>query len=236
MSDHRVVSRSEWLEARLALLKKEKEFTKMRDQLSAERRALPWTKIDKKYAFATARGAESLADLFGKCSQLMVYHFMFGPDWEEGCPSCSFWADNYNGIDVHLAHRDITFLAISRAPLATLEAYKKRYGWSFDWVSSLGNDFNFDFNVSFSPDELERGEVYYNYHNTTFPSSEAPGLSVFYKNDRGEVFHTYSCYARGLDILNSAYHHMDMAPKGRDEDELPYAMAWVRRRNQYDGT
>ena len=234
MQDHKIVSREEWIEARKALLAKEKEFTRQRDRLSAERRTLPWVKIDKEYVFDGPDGKQTLAELFEGRSQLMIYHFMFGPDWEEGCPSCSFWADNYDGIDIHLAHRDITFIAVSRAPLETLEAYRQRLGWSFKWVSSLENDFNFDFNVSFTPEQIESGEVEYNYRKTTFPSPEAPGLSVFYKNDDGEVFHTYSTFGRGLDILNSAYHHMDMAPKGRDEDALEWPMAWVRRNDQYD--
>lgn len=234
MRDHEVVSREEWIEARKELLAKEKEFTKLRDQLSAERRALPWVKIDKEYVFDGPDGEETLSDLFGGRSQLMIYHFMYGPDWEEGCPSCSFWADTYNGIGIHLAHRDITHIAVSRAPLETLESYKERLGWSFKWISSLDNDFNFDFNVSFTPEQLDCGEVEYNYRKSTFPSSEAPGLSVFYKNEDGAIFHTYSTFARGLDILNNAYHHMDMAPKGRDEDHLDWPMQWVRRNDSYE--
>ena len=159
---------------------------------------------------------------------------MYGPDWEEGCPSCSFWGDNFDGVDVHLAHRDITLVAVARAKLATLEAYRKRMGWSFKWVSSHGNDFNRDFHVSFSPEEMEKGEMVYNFHLTSFPSDEAPGISVFYKDGAGEIFHTYSCYARGLDMLNGAYHFMDLAPKGRDEGELPFTMAWLRRHDQYE--
>lgn len=232
MHTHTVVSRDEWLAARKAYLVKEKEFTRMRDQLSAERRALPWETVEKRYLFDTAEGQQSLADLFGGCSQLIVYHFMFGPDWAEGCPSCSFWADNFNGITVHLRHRDIALVAVSRAPLAKLAAYQKRLGWSFKWVSSHGNDFNRDYQVSFDPDAIKHGEVLYNYQKRKFPSEEAPGISVFCKNG-GTIFHTYSCYARGLDILNGAYHYMDLAPKGRDEAELPFTMAWVRRHDQY---
>jgi predicted dithiol-disulfide oxidoreductase (DUF899 family) len=158
---------------------------------------------------------------------------MFGPDWDEGCPSCSFWADNYNGIVVHLNHRDINLVVVSRAPLEKLEAYKKRMGWSFKWVSSYGNDFNWDYHVSFTPEEMEKGEMFYNFGVTSFPSDEGPGISVFYKNEKGEIFHTYSCFQRGLDMLNGAYHHMDLTPKGRDEDDLPYPMAWVERHDEY---
>ena len=159
---------------------------------------------------------------------------MYGPDWDEGCPSCSFWMNNIICIGIHLKHRDINFVAVSRARLETLEAYKKRMGWSFKWVSSYGSDFNRDFHVSFTPEEMEKGEMYYNYHISKFPSEEGPGLSVFYENEQGEIFHTYSCYARGLDMLNGAYHYMDLVPKGRDEDELPYTMAWLQRHDQYE--
>jgi predicted dithiol-disulfide oxidoreductase (DUF899 family) len=232
MQTHKVVSKEEWLVARRAHLAKEKELTRLRDQISEERRALPWVKVDKQYVFDTPSGKETLADLFGDRSQLIVYHFMFGPDWAEGCPSCSFWADNFNGIGVHLKHRDIQLVAISRAPLEQLEAYKRRLGWSFKWASSYNNEFNRDYHVSFTADEMKCG-VFYNFEQRKFPSEEAPGISVFYKNEQAEVLHTYSCYARGLDMLNSAYHYIDLAPKGRDEAHLPYAQAWVRRRDQY---
>lgn len=234
MQDHTVVSREDWLKARTALLEQEKEFTRARDALSAERRALPWVKIDKDYVFDGPDGKQSLADLFDGRSQLLIYHFMFGPDWEEGCPSCSFWADNFNGFTQHLAHRDVTMIAVSRAPLAKLEAYKKRMGWRFKWVSSYENDFNRDFEVSFTPEERENGPVRYNYREGNFPMDEAPGISVFYRDEDGELFHTYSCYSRGLDMLNAAYHHLDLVPKGRDEDDLPYSMAWVRRNDSYE--
>ena len=234
MTDHPIVSREEWLDARCRHLAREKEFTRQRDELSRERRELPWVRVDKEYVFDAPGGKESLADLFGNCSQLIVYHFMYGPDWDEGCPSCSFWADNFNGIDIHLRHRDISLVAIARAPLETLEAYRKRMGWQFRWVSSYDNDFNRDYHVSFTPEEMERGEVFYNFGATSFPSEEGPGISVFYRDDDGGVYHSYSCYARGLDMLNGAYHYMDLAPKGRDEDELPYTMAWLQRRDQYD--
>ena len=233
MKNHKVVSREEWLAERKKHLEKEKEFTRLRDQLSKNRRELPWVKVEKEYIFDGPNGKESLSDLFEGKSQLIVYHFMFGPDWDEGCPSCSFWADNFNGIVIHLNHRDINLVAISRAPLEKLEAYKKRLGWSFKWVSSYGNDFNWDYNVSFTKEEMEKEEMYYNYKKMSFPSDEGPGISVFYKKDKGEIFHTYSCYERGLDMLNGAYHYMDLAPKGRDEDELPYTMAWLERRDQY---
>ncbi len=234
MQNHEVVSRDEWLVARKELLAKEKEFTRLRDQLSQARRALPWEKVEKEYVFDDPNGKETLADLFEGRSQLIIYHFMYGPDWAEGCPSCSFWADNFNGIGIHLNHRDINLVAVSRARLESLEAYKKRMGWNFKWVSSFGSDFNRDYHVSFTPDEMEKGEMFYNYRIGKFPSEEAPGISVFHKNEQGEVFHTYSCYARGLDMLNGAYHYMDLVPKGRDEDHLPYTMAWLRRHDQYD--
>jgi len=234
MQNHRIVSKDAWLVARKEHLAKEKEFTRLRDQLNQERRELPWVKVEKAYVFDSPNGKEALADLFEGRSQLIIYHFMYGPDWTEGCPSCSFWADNYNGIVVHLNHRDISLIAVSRAQLQALETYKKRMGWLFKWVSSLNTDFNRDFHVSFTPEEVEKGEMDYNYHKTSFPSSEAPGISVFHKNGKGEVFHTYSCYARGLDMLNGAYHLMDLVPKGRDEAHLPYSMAWLRRHDQYE--
>lgn len=233
MTAHPVVSRSEWLAARKALLAREKEFTRARDALSAERRKLPWVRVDKAYAFDGPAGQQTLADLFGGRSQLAVYHFMLGPDWNEGCKSCSFWADNFNGIDVHLAHRDLALVAVSRAPLAKIEAFKKRMGWTFPWVSSFGSDFNRDFGVSFTPEELQ-GEVTYNYARQKFPVDEAPGMSLFVRDDGGAVFQTYSCYARGLDMINGAYHILDLAPKGRDEGNQPYTMAWLRHRDRYE--
>jgi predicted dithiol-disulfide oxidoreductase (DUF899 family) len=234
MQNYKVVSREEWLVARKEHLAKEKEFTRLRDQLSRERRELPWVKVDKEYLFEGPDGKQPLADLFEGRSQLIIYHFMYGPDWEEGCPSCSFWADNFNGIDIHLNHRDITLAAVSKAPLDKLQAYKKRMGWSIKWFSSFESDFNRDYHVSFTSEEMEKGEMYYNYRISNFPMEEAHGISVFYKNQQGEVFHTYSCYSRGLDMLNGAYHYMDLAPKGRDEDNLPYGMAWLHRHDQYD--
>ena len=231
MTSHTVVSQQKWLKAREALLAKEKEFTRLRDQLSADRRALPWVEINKEYIFGGAKGQQSLAELFEDKSQLMIYHFMLGPDWEEGCPSCSFWADNFNGIDIHLAHRDIAFLAVSRASYEKLAAYKKRMGWSFKWISSLNSNFNYDMSVSFTVEEKEKNEITYNYRRQPYLMDELQGVSVFYKNNQGEIFHTYSTYARGVDVLNGAYNYIDLSPKGRDEGEG--IMNWLRRHDQY---
>jgi predicted dithiol-disulfide oxidoreductase (DUF899 family) len=234
MNEHRIVTGNEWTEARRQLLQKEKEFTRARDELSAARRALPWERVEKEYMFETPRGCASLSDLFDRRRQLVVYHFMLGPDWEEGCKSCFFWADNFNGIDVHLRHRDVTLLAVSRAPFAKIEAYRRRMGWTFPWVSSYGTDFNFDYRVSFRPEDVAAGKAQYNYALTQTSMSELPGISVFFRDDAGAVFHTYSCYSRGLDMLNGAYHLLDITPKGRDEDGLPQSMAWLRRHDQYE--
>jgi predicted dithiol-disulfide oxidoreductase (DUF899 family) len=231
---HQIVSREEWLASRKAFLSKEKAFTHARDQLSAERRELPWVKLDKNYVFDTPEGKKSLADLFAGRSQLIVYHFMLGPDWIEGCPSCSYLADHFDGMLPHLAQRDVTFTAISRAPLAEIEAYKRRMGWQFPWASSSGNDFNFDYGVSFKLDESGHGKGIYNYEAQDLTSDEMPGVSAFYKDENGEIFHTYSAYARGLDSLVGTYNFLDLAPKGRDEDKLPWSMAWVRRHDEYD--
>jgi predicted dithiol-disulfide oxidoreductase (DUF899 family) len=231
---HNVVSQSEWLKARKALLAKEKEFTKARDALSAARRDLPWTLIENNYVFDGPNGKETLSDLFGGKSQLMIYHFMLGPGWVQGCPSCSFLADHFDGAAIHLAQRDVSLVVVSRALLAEIEAYKKRMGWKFKWVSSFGNDFNRDFHVSFTTEEKTRGKVEYNYKLTEFPSEEAPGLSAFIKGEGGDVLHTYSSYARGLDLLVGTYNFLDMAPKGRDEGALPWTMAWVRRHDEYE--
>ncbi len=234
MENQKVVSRQEWLVARKEHLAKEKEFTRLRDQLSQQRRELPWVKVEKEYVFDGPNGKETLSELFAGRSQLLIYHFMFGPSWDEGCPSCSFWADNYNGIIVHLNHRDVTMVTVSRAPLDQLEAYRRRMGWSFKWVSSFETDFNRDYHVSFTEEELDKGDVYYNYDRRQPFSSEGPGISVFYQDKSENVFHTYSCYARGLDMLNGAYHLLDLVPKGRDEAALPYPMAWVCRHDNYD--
>jgi predicted dithiol-disulfide oxidoreductase (DUF899 family) len=235
LEDHPVVSREEWLSARRAFLAKEKEFTRLRDDLSRQRRALPWERVDATYAFDGPRGEETLPELFDGRSQLVVYHFMFAPEWEEGCPHCSFWADNFDGIDVHLAHRDVTFVAISRAPLAKIEAFRKRMGWSFKWLSSSRSDFNYDYQASFRPEDIERGEVFYNYATTGLDHTDREGVSVFHRDASGDVFHTYSCYARGIDMLNGAYHYLDLVPKGRDEDGLEMPQAWVRHHDRYGG-
>jgi len=227
-----VVSQAEWLAARKQLLKKEKEFTKLRDEISRERRELPWEKVEKQYAFQGPKGKETLAELFDGRSQLIVYHFMLGPGWKEGCPSCSFLADHFNPSVVHLAQRDVTFVAVSRAPLPEIEVFKKRMGWGFKWVSSSGSDFNFDYRVSFTKDQLATDERLYNFE-TEFPGEERPGASVFYKNGAGEIFRTYSTYSRGLDILIGAYNYLDLTPKGRDEEGLKHGMAWVRHHDRY---
>lgn len=233
MTGHEVVSREAWLAARKALLAEEKAFTRQRDALAAKRRALPWVRIEKDYRFRAPEGAVSLAELFGGSSQLIVYHFMFAPDWEAGCKSCSFWMDSFNGTTAHLRQRDASLVLISRAPLAKLEAFKKRMGWEFRWVSSEGSDFNFDFGVSFTDDDKAKGKVAYNYETRNYMSPEMPGLSTFFKDENGAIYHTYSCYARGLDALNAAYQLLDLAPKGRDEDALPFPMTWVRLHDEY---
>jgi predicted dithiol-disulfide oxidoreductase (DUF899 family) len=237
MQPHKVVSEQEWLTARKELLAKEKEFTRARDALSAERRTLPWVEVKKPYVFDTPQGNRILAELFGGKSQLIIYHFMLGPGWEEGCPSCSYLADHFDGATIHLANRDVAFVVVSRAPLPEIEAYKKRMGWRFRWVSSFGSDFNFDYHVSFSKDDLAKGKISYNYDSVEDPAyqnDELPGASVFYKDSSGNVFHTYSAYARGLDILVGTYNLLDLTSKGRDEDELPWTMAWVRRHDEYE--
>ena len=229
--DHKVVSHDEWLDARKALLAEEKEFTRLRDRLSQARRDLPWERVEKNYVLDGPNGKETLSDLFAGSSQLVVYHFMFDVDDDEGCKSCSFWADNFNGIPLHLRARDTAFVAISRAPLAKIEAYRKRMGWSFKWLSSFGTDFNRDFGVSFTEDEIEHGRAFYNYKLQDSPMTEREGTSVFYKDERGHVYHTYSAYARGIDIVNGAYNFIDMTPKGRDEGDVP--QQWVRRHDEY---
>lgn len=230
---HKVVSRKAWLSARTRFLAKEKEFTQLRDELSRQRRRLPWEKVEKPYRFDGPDGEETLGDLFDGRSQLVVYHFMFSPEWEEGCPHCSFWADNFNGIDVHLRQRDVALVAVSRAPLAKIEAFKKRMGWSFRWVSSLRSDFNYDFHASFRDEERKSGKAFYNYRREDPGFADREGVSVFYRDGKGAVFHTYSTYARGIDMLNGAYHFLDLVPKGRDEDRLKFTQAWVRHHDRY---
>ncbi len=231
INNHIVVNHEEWLTARMSLLAKEKEFTRLRDQLSQERRNLPWEEVEKEYIFEGSNGKQNLGELFDGRSQLIVYHFMFGPSWVAGCPHCSRWADSFNGIIIHLNQRDVTMIAVSRAPYTRLAAYQKRMGWNFKWVSSLETDFNFDCHVSFTPEELAGKKTFYNFTMEDQDSSEREGVSVFYKDSAGKVFHTYSTYARGIDLLNVDYNYLDLVPKGRDEgDRGPF---WVRRHDEY---
>lgn len=233
ITQHRIVSQSDWLKARKALLAKEKEFTRVREALSAYRRQLPWVKIDKPYTFDGPQGRETLSGLFAGKSQLIVYHFMLAPGWAEGCKSCSFLADHFDGAIPHLAQRDVTMLAVSRAPLPEIDAYKKRMGWKFKWVSSNCNDFNYDFNVSFPEDEVGKEGIYI-FGTTKVYGEEMPGISVFARNAAGEVFRTYSAYSRGLDNIIGTYQLLDLVPKGRDEDALPFTMSWVKRHDEYE--
>lgn len=234
MKNHKIVSHEEWIDTRKAFLAREKEFTRLRDEISQERRELPWEKVNKDYVFDGPDGEESLSDLFAGKNQLIIYHFMYGPDWEAGCKSCSYLADHFNPAIIHLKQRGVTMIAVSKAPLQKLEAFKKRMGWSFKWVSSLNNDFNRDYHVSFTQEELDSGNVYYNYKKKGFPSTEAPGASVFYNSENGEIFHTYSVYERGLDMFITAYHYLDIVPEGRDENALSYTMEWLRLHDEYD--
>lgn len=236
MEPHKVVPHEEWIAARKAYLAEEKAFSRARDALARKRRELPWEKVQKNYVFDTAQGKQSLGDLFGGKSQLIVYHFMLGPGWEAGCPSCSFLADHFDGAVIHLAQRDVAFVVVSRAPLSEIEAFQRRMGWRFNWVSAFGSEFNSDYQVSFTAQEKAGGKVFYNYEFIEgFPSEERPGASVFCKNPAGEIFHTYSTYGRGLDILIGTYNFLDLAPKGRDEDGLAWSMAWVRHHDRYEG-
>ncbi len=229
-----IVSSQDWLKARLNLLAKEKELTRLRDELSRRRREMPWERVEKQYVFDTPAGKETMAQLFDGRSQLIVYHFMFDPGWEAGCRACSWWADNFDRNVIHLKHRDVTLVAISRAPIDKLEALKRRMGWTFKWVSSGDSDFNYDYHVSFRPEVVASGELYYNYRPQKRSATELPGISVFYKDSSGAIFHTYSCYERGLDMMNAGYHFLDLAPKGRDEDRLAHRMDWLRHRDRYD--
>ena len=229
----KVVTRDQWLTARKEYLRVEKKFTRLRDELSRQRRELPWVKVEEKYVFDGPNGKETLADLFDGRSQLIVYHFMLGPEWKEGCPSCSFLADHLDGALAHLNARDVTLVVVSRAPLPQIAAFKERMGWRFKWVSSHGSEFNFDYRVSFTKKEMAKGQVNYNYEMEKFGSEEAPGVSVFHKQATGDIFHTYSAYARGLDMLIGAYNYLDLVPKGRDEAGLPWTMAWVRHHDKY---
>lgn len=233
MTKHEVGTREEWLVGRQRLLEREKNLTRLGDELARQRRELPWVRIEKTYSFDTEDGPRALGELFGGRSQLMIYHFMFGPAWTEGCPICSFWADSFRGAIVHLGHRDATMLCVSRAPLEAISAYKRRMGWSFPWVSSLLSDFNFDFGVSFTEEQRAKGAVH-NFQPVAKPGEERGGLSAFVLED-GVVHHTYSCYGRGVEAFNAAYQLLDLTPKGRDEDDLPWPMAWVRRHDEYKG-
>jgi predicted dithiol-disulfide oxidoreductase (DUF899 family) len=229
-----IVSPEVWLAARRELLREEKEFTRRCDALAARRRALPWVRVEKDYRFDSPRGRVSLADLFGHHRQLIVQHFMFGPGWEEGCKSCSFMTDHINPTVVHLAARGVSFAAISHAPLAEILPFKRRMGWNINWVSAHGTDFNTDFHVSFSPEDVERGLVFYNFDMQEVPNEELPGISVFAKDAAGAVYHTYSTYGRGVELVMSTYRLLDVVPKGRDEAELEYGMAWLRYHDRYD--
>lgn len=233
MSAPQIANRDQWLAARTALLAEEKAFQRQRDDLSARRRALPWVKIEQDYQFEGPSGKINLADLFGDKSQLIIYHFMLGENWEQGCPSCSFWADGFNGNSEHMAHRDAAFICVSSAPMDKIDAYKKRMGWAFKWVSCHGSSFNHDYHASFTPEEMAAGKMEYNYRETSFPADEAAAISVFAKDGEGNIYHTYSCYSRGLDNMNVTYQFLDLLPKGRDEAELPSPMAWVKRHDQY---
>ena len=231
---HKVTTRDEWLKARIALLAKEKELTRQRDDLARQRRELPWVKVEKEYIFDAPEGKRTFADLFGRRSQLIVYHFMFHPEWREGCPSCSFVVDHLDGTIPHLAARDVSLVVVARAPLANIETFKTRMGWRFPWVSSFGNDFNYDYHVSFAPEQKAVGKVDYNYAAEEFPSEEGPGTSAFYKDpETGEIFHTYSAYARGLEPLIVTYTLLDFVPKGRGEDQLRFSMGWLRHHDRY---
>jgi predicted dithiol-disulfide oxidoreductase (DUF899 family) len=239
--NHPAVSRDRWIAERKKLLAREKELTHLRDQIARERRALPWVKIEETSVFDSPEGRRTLADLFEGRRQLLVQHFMLAPGWEQGCQSCSFMADHIDGINVHLAHRDVTFVAISRGSLAEIERFRRRMGWQFKWVSSRDNNFNYDFRVSFPPEELAKGEVAYNYgmwrfprEEVPFPAGELPGVSVFYKDDAGDVFHTYSTYGRGVEVMMGTYNMLDLVPKGRDEKNVDYKMEWLRHHDRYE--
>jgi predicted dithiol-disulfide oxidoreductase (DUF899 family) len=231
IKDHRVVSHDEWLSARTAFLAREKDFTRLRDELSRERRDLPWEAVDKEYVFEGPDGKETFRDLFDGRSQLIVYHFMFDPAWEAGCPHCSRWADSFNGAIVHLNQRDVTMVAISRSPFAKLAAYRKRMGWTFKWLSSFETDFNFDYRVSFTPEEVAGKKAFYNFTLQDPRNLQREGVSVFYRDATGRLFHTYSTYARGIESMNVEYQYLDLVPKGRDENGRgPF---WVRRHDEY---
>jgi predicted dithiol-disulfide oxidoreductase (DUF899 family) len=234
VKEHKVVPQKQWLAARKRLLLKEKKFSRLRDQLNRQRRDLPWVKVEKEYVFEGPTSKESLADLFCGKSQLIVYHFMFGPGWKEGCPHCSFWADHYDSVNAHLGQRDSTLVVISRAPLEEIEPFKKRMGWRFKWLSSNQTDFNFDFNVSFTPEQIKSGKMIYNYAPLKMDIDEREGVSAFYKDTKGDVYHTYSAYARGIDLLNTTYNFLDLTAKGRYETP-DSTQDWVRYHDKYKG-
>ncbi len=231
---HAIVSSAEWITARKSLLAKEKELTRRRDELARERRELPWERVDKNYVFAGPDGPVTLAELFDGRSQLVIYHFMFGPEWAAACPSCSMVADHLGASVVHLAQRDVTLAVVSRARFPQIAAFQQRMGWPFRWVSSFGNDFNRDYHVSFTPEEMAQGTMQYNYGGKGFPADEAHGVSVFLKGGDGAIFHTYSAYARGAEELLGVYSYLDLTPKGRDEADLPFPMAWIRHHDRYE--
>lgn len=233
MQQHKIVSREQWIAARKALMAGEKELTQAREALSRQRRELPWVKVDQDYVFDGPDGKVTLGDLFKGRPQLVVQHVMFAPEWDAACKSCSFWVDGFERMVPHLAARDTTMVAVSRAPVAKLEAFKQRMGWTFDWVSSGANDFNYDYGVSFTQEQIDAGDAKYNYGTTPLYGPELPGISVFFRDEKGSVFHTYSTFARGLDMMNAAYHYLDLTPLGRHEEGLPYPMDWVRLRDQY---
>lgn len=233
MTPTTTTDREQWLAQRLALLAREKELSRLGDELAEARRALPWVRMDKRYVFDTPEGPRELAELFDGHSQLLVQHFMLGPDWEQGCKSCSYMADHTDGMLAHLAARDVSFVAISRAPLAKIERFRRRMGWNFRWVSSHGSDFNRDFGVSFTPAEVAAQSMHYNFAQQPFANDEMPGVSVFVKNDAGEVFHTYSTYGRGVEVMMGTYRLLDLTPRGRHEDGLDHTMGWVRHHDRY---
>jgi predicted dithiol-disulfide oxidoreductase (DUF899 family) len=234
LQDHEVVSHEEWIAARKALLAEEKVFTHRREELARKRRALPWERVKKEYVFEGTNGRETLSDLFDGRSQLIVYHFMFPPEDDQGCPHCSFWADHYDPTLVHLNHRDVSLVVISRAPVAKIEAFKKRMGWRFKWISSGNTDFNYDYQASFRPEDLKRGTAVYNYGPLNMDVADREGISVFYRDESGQVFHTYSTYARGIDMVNATYQFLDLVPKGRDEQDFAFPQEWVRYHDRYD--
>lgn len=234
LARHPVVSHDAWMAARTALLAKEKAFSRLRDELSRERRALPWERVEQTYTFDAPGGRVTLADLFDGRSQLVVYHFMFNPEADQGCAHCSFWADSFDPIVIHLNHRDVSFAAVSRAPVPKLQRFRERMGWHFQWVSSGGSDFNYDLGVSFTPEQVRDGTAVYNYRPVDEAFADREGVSVFYRDPAGAVFHTYSSYARGIDLLNTAYNYLDLVPKGRDEDGLSFTQAWVRHHDRYE--